>query len=120
MPLRFRCAYCNQLMSIARRKAGAVVRCPRCAGEVIVPVPQEAPAGGPARFQQLLEDDDFGKELDDVQAVPDDRHGPLPPRPAEPSLTESANRSPETSGTPPSRNLALRGIFVPTPALILT
>ena len=28
MPIRFRCAYCNQLMGIARRKAGTVVRCP--------------------------------------------------------------------------------------------
>ena len=25
MPIRFRCAYCNQLMAIARRKAGTVV-----------------------------------------------------------------------------------------------
>src|SRR5947209_460375 len=29
MPIRFRCAYCNQLMGIARRKAGTVVRCPK-------------------------------------------------------------------------------------------
>ncbi len=27
-------------MSIARRKAGKVVRCPKCAGEIIVPVPE--------------------------------------------------------------------------------
>jgi hypothetical protein len=44
MPIRFRCAYCNQLMGIARRKAGTVVRCPKCAGEIIVPVP-EGPEG---------------------------------------------------------------------------
>jgi hypothetical protein len=37
MPIRFRCAYCNQLLGIARRKAGTVVRCPTCAGQVIVP-----------------------------------------------------------------------------------
>src|SRR5882724_9220949 len=37
MPIRFRCAYCNQLMGIARRKAGTVVRCPTCAGQVVVP-----------------------------------------------------------------------------------
>jgi len=41
MPIRFRCAYCNQLLGIARRKAGKVVRCPTCAGQVIVPSPQE-------------------------------------------------------------------------------
>ena len=39
MPIRFRCAYCNQLMGISHRKAGKVVRCPKCAGEIIVPVP---------------------------------------------------------------------------------
>src|SRR5262249_32266945 len=58
MPIRFRCAYCNQLMGIARRKAGTVVRCPRCAGQVIVPDPgpeaadaggeRNGPGGGPA------------------------------------------------------------------------
>jgi hypothetical protein len=37
MPIRFRCAYCNQLLGIARRKAGTVVRCPTCAGRVVVP-----------------------------------------------------------------------------------
>lgn len=39
MPIRFRCAYCNQLMGIARRKAGTVVRCPTCSGQVVVPNP---------------------------------------------------------------------------------
>src|ERR671936_272529 len=54
MPIRFRCAYCNQLLGIARRKAGQVVRCPTCAGQVVVPTPEEAnveaanvEAGGP-------------------------------------------------------------------------
>jgi len=37
MPIRFRCAYCNQLLGISRRKAGTVVRCPTCTGRVIVP-----------------------------------------------------------------------------------
>jgi hypothetical protein len=37
MPIRFRCAYCNQLLSIATRKAGTVVKCPTCAGQVVVP-----------------------------------------------------------------------------------
>src|SRR3954468_21726256 len=71
MPIRFRCAYCNQLMGIARRKAGTVVRCPTCAGQVIVPTPGPAvpepprpnkapkPPGGPA----LLEQGDFDKDV---------------------------------------------------------
>jgi hypothetical protein len=37
MPIRFRCAYCNQLLGIARRKVGTMVRCPTCAGQVVVP-----------------------------------------------------------------------------------
>jgi DNA-directed RNA polymerase subunit RPC12/RpoP len=62
MPIRFRCAYCNQLMGISKRKAGQVVRCPKCAGEIIVPVPEgmqapgdqpEEPAAGPAAFEDL-------------------------------------------------------------------
>ena len=34
VPIRFRCAYCNQLMGISRRKAGTVVRCPTCSGRL--------------------------------------------------------------------------------------
>jgi hypothetical protein len=37
MPIRFRCAYCNQLMGIARRKAGSIVSCPGCQRQLIVP-----------------------------------------------------------------------------------
>src|SRR5437588_259507 len=40
MPIRFRCAYCNQLMGNAHRKAGTVVRCPTCSGQVVVPNPE--------------------------------------------------------------------------------
>src|SRR5262245_17104966 len=48
MPIRFRCAYCSQLMGIAKRKAGTIVKCPKCAGEIIVPTPEgheSAPEG---------------------------------------------------------------------------
>jgi DNA-directed RNA polymerase subunit RPC12/RpoP len=41
MPIRFRCAYCNQLMGIATRKQGTVVRCPKCSGQVVVPATSE-------------------------------------------------------------------------------
>lgn len=37
MPIRFRCRYCNQLMGIARRKAGMMVQCPTCHAQVVVP-----------------------------------------------------------------------------------
>ena len=42
MPIRFRCSYCNQLLGIARRKSGTSVRCPTCAGQVLVPDQDEA------------------------------------------------------------------------------
>ena len=42
MPIRFRCVYCDQLLGIAKRKAGTVVKCPNCAGQVIVPAPESA------------------------------------------------------------------------------
>lgn len=42
MPIRFRCVYCNQLLGISRRKAGTIVRCTHCEGQLIVPEPSEA------------------------------------------------------------------------------
>jgi hypothetical protein len=68
MPIRFRCAYCNQLMGIARRKAGTVVSCPNCAGQVVVPTDDAVDAtdaGGPTAppprdaSQPLFERGDF-------------------------------------------------------------
>jgi phage FluMu protein Com len=71
MPIKFRCAYCNQLLAISRRKAGSVVHCPRCSRDVVVPQtsaeargpePQEAAppgAGSPPLFEQSDFDDLF-------------------------------------------------------------
>jgi hypothetical protein len=42
MPIRFRCVYCNQLLGISRRKAGTIVRCTSCEGQLIVPDPGDA------------------------------------------------------------------------------
>src|ERR1700740_1488083 len=74
MPIRFRCAYCNQLMAIARRKAGTVVRCPTCAGQVVVPNAEaEEPERQPGENEQLVfERSDFDDLLnrDEPIAVP--------------------------------------------------
>ena len=43
MPIRFYCPFCDQLLGIASRKAGTVITCPRCKGEVGVPGPNESP-----------------------------------------------------------------------------
>ena len=82
MPVRFRCVYCNQLLGISSRKAGTVVRCTNCEGQIIVPEP-EAVAAGSAKSangkehqplpNDLLERDD----LDDLLR-PFDFDGPTP------------------------------------------
>jgi hypothetical protein len=71
MPIRFRCAYCNQLMGIARRKAGTVVRCPTCAGQVVVPNPEAAGTEEPQAPDQ-----------------------PEPPEPPSPPPQEAAGKEP--------------------------
>lgn len=37
MPIRFKCPTCERMLSIARRKAGTRVVCPRCEDDVMVP-----------------------------------------------------------------------------------
>src|SRR5579863_4756553 len=39
MSIRFRCAYCNQLMAIGTRKAGSLVHCTKCHNALVVPKP---------------------------------------------------------------------------------
>jgi phage FluMu protein Com len=67
MPIRFRCAYCNQLLGIARRKSGTVVKCPKCSGQVVVPQPPEEDE--PARPPQpspgaMFENNEIDKVLE--------------------------------------------------------
>jgi hypothetical protein len=67
MPIRFRCAYCNQLLGIAHRKAGTVVRCPTCNGKVVVPTPPALPAGAEkpigSQPEMIFERNDFDELL---------------------------------------------------------
>jgi phage FluMu protein Com len=44
MPIQFRCFKCEGLLSIARRKAGTVVQCPKCFQQLVVPEDASAPA----------------------------------------------------------------------------
>lgn len=41
MPVVFRCFYCRGKLSIAKRKAGQDVACPRCQAIITVPVPDD-------------------------------------------------------------------------------
>jgi phage FluMu protein Com len=48
MPIRFRCEHCQQLLGIARRKAGTKVECPTCHALVLVPLTDQEDAPAPA------------------------------------------------------------------------
>lgn len=50
MPIRFRCPGCDGLLSIATRKAGAEVACPKCREGLIVPTPVAPPATATGAF----------------------------------------------------------------------
>ncbi|MBI1830297.1 MAG: hypothetical protein HYR84_02465 [Planctomycetes bacterium] len=115
MPIRFRCAYCNQLMGISRRKAGQVVRCPKCAGEIIVPVPEgmEAsepppPPPAPPPAPAVFEDKDFDQAFKVPGAVEAPAVNMTPPPPPMPAPL-----------TPPPAPARL-GLFVPLGMLLLS
>jgi hypothetical protein len=98
MPIRFRCAYCNQLMGIAKRKAGQVVTCPKCGGQVVVPTPdpsqeeEEPKPGSPgAAFE---EDDEVQKLLEYVEETE------RPPPMAQPAGTRKPS-APLPTARPP-------------------
>jgi phage FluMu protein Com len=91
MPIRFRCHHCNQLMGIARRKAGMTVQCPTCHAQLVVPQTEAAasPGGvaspGPApaateRPAPLFERSDFEDFLQN-QAPPPAVAATAPPPP---------------------------------------
>ncbi|MCC6417930.1 MAG: hypothetical protein IT429_06725 [Gemmataceae bacterium] len=99
MPIRFRCAYCNQLMGIARRKAGTVVRCPTCSGQVVVPDPQPGDEDSPLPMP-----------------APAPPPAAAPPAVAKPDLFERSDFEREMLGAPDApRSTVGRGGFVPVP-----
>src|SRR5581483_5150986 len=96
MPIRFRCAYCNQLLGIARRKAGTVVRCPTCSGQVIVPQPEDAEFADPEPPQKphLFERADFDEVFNP--------NAPKAPAPAPKTAALSGGPPPARSAPRPS------------------
>jgi hypothetical protein len=133
MPIRFRCAYCNQLMGIARRKAGTVVRCPKCAGQVVVPHPegyddgpdpseqpvahQPMPAGqvhgsGGGLAAKVFEHNDFAKVFEDDGAPAP--LAPLPPAapPAAHPRPAPADSASEYDAIRLSPTTKARGVFM--------
>src|SRR5438552_5589833 len=75
MPIKFRCAYCNQLLGISRRKVGSVVRCPTCAGQVVVPTADtEVPETDDGSSNPLVfERNDFDELLNTGASAPTEK-----------------------------------------------
>ena len=101
MPIRFRCPTCTGLMSIARRKASAVVTCPKCGEQVVVPATEPAAVGAGnghavAEDRPLFERSDFDSLLERVGVAapprvkkPSEAHAPLAAAVAEDVITLS-------------------------------
>ena len=142
MPIRFRCVYCDKLLGIARRKAGAVVNCPQCGQPLIVPTPETAPEAAAAASQpaappngppKLFEQDDFDALLegDATFRTPDPPPAakrpkappppppvdPLPPRPF--AVERSLPPSPSAGPTSPRARVRSGGLVLSTGMLIL-
>jgi hypothetical protein len=101
MPIRFRCAYCNQLLGISRRKAGTVVRCPTCAGQVVVPnvEAEGTEAGGDQAAPFVFERSDFEELLNPVEAVqPREKKAAVASAADLPSVISSPSPPPPTWG----------------------
>jgi phage FluMu protein Com len=110
MPIRFRCAYCNQLMGIATRKAGTIIRCPKCSGEIIVPTPEHvSPERRGNAVNAAFEDREFDRLLQ-----------PSATAPATPTPTPEAQDNAFLLGAERTFGpQALSGVFVSTRALVL-
>lgn len=100
MPIRFRCVYCKQLMGISRRKAGTVVRCPKCSHQVMVPVTDEGPNPPvPAESAPIFERSDFDDLIQ--QAAPEPaKMFAFDPGEAVPAPPVHASAVPETEMQP--------------------
>lgn len=131
MPIRFRCVYCNQLLGISRRKAGTIVRCTSCEGQLIVPEPSDpaaeaavqnepsapqaeplpvAAANQPRSPSAVFDNDEFGAFLEPLQVGPG---GQAVASAAAPSARRSAAKSQVPPPVPSSAG-------APAPALALT
>ncbi len=59
MPIRFRCDYCGQLLSIAARKAGATIHCPKCQHDNTVPTEMTISASKRTHSSRFFESSRF-------------------------------------------------------------
>ncbi len=108
MPVRFQCPQCRQLLSVATRKAGSEVKCPRCTTPITVPKAEPEPL-----------------------SVPSDIGPPQPPRLTPPELAMSdlvmfdevpqifAERSVATKRSPVREDFGREKQFVAVPRTVL-
>jgi hypothetical protein len=114
MSIKFRCFQCHQMLKTSRAKAGAVVACPKCGVDLIVPEPPEpappppeashatvisepatAPAPAPAEVLAL--------RPEDIRAQVDDDY-PLPsPTPTAPLFGDDSGVDMNLVGPPRSQ-----------------
>lgn len=73
MPLHFRCSACQRMLSIARRKAGTQIGCPKCGVSLIVP----SKAGAPAKPATIFERADFERQLDASLSTNSEKASPV-------------------------------------------
>lgn len=132
MPIKFRCPVCEGMLSIARRKAGAQIVCPKCGDDVTVPdadlaggdfdVPDEtdvvevlptADAGGNGKAKKPAEPPLFERgELEKLLAM-GDKLPPAPVVPKPPSSPLVAEPAPAEDGLLVSRGtLVVLGVLV--------
>jgi phage FluMu protein Com len=114
MPIRFRCDYCGQLLSIASRKAGSTVHCPKCQHENVVPkeIPREESkrhSRDPSRFFESSRFDEWiGRFADEGTSEDDSASASTTAARRVPATLESADPPPalprlpaQTVATPP-------------------
>ncbi len=127
MPIRFRCEHCQQLMGIARRKAGTEVQCPTCRRNVLVPkedqveatsAPQPRGAAKPGEpapaAGKLFEMNDFDEVLREPEAPPRGVRS-APKNGAHAANHLSPDRGPASASSPVSQS---QGMSVPNGILL--
>ena len=103
-------------MGIARRKAGAVVKCPKCAGEIIVPAPEETDTESPDQPSDGAFDDPNFDPRGDMPAAESPTGGFETPV----SSTPAASTAPKRMGVFLSVGSLVISVVVVVLLLILT
>jgi phage FluMu protein Com len=98
MPIRFRCDYCGQLLSIAARKAGATIHCPKCQHDNTVPTEMTASSGKRTHASRFFESSRFDEWIGRLSEEDSSSAAAQSPRPSAPHVEASISpvESPST------------------------